>query len=603
MKSLRYLNKYLLRYKYRLILGILFVSVSNVFAIFQAQIIREAFNMVQIRLSEDVAAELLEKRSQLLASFTDDLSLGKVIVLFAVLVLLMAVLKGLFTFFTRQTIIIMSRLIEFDLKNDIFKHYQVLSTAFYKRNNTGDIMNRISEDVSRVRMYLGPGIMYSINMITLFVMVIVTMWSKNPELTLYSLAPLPVLSILIYYVSRNINQRSEGVQRQLSTLSTIAQESFSGIRILKSFVREASTEKYFEKNANEYKDRSLGLVKVEATFMPVMMLLIGLSTILTVYIGGKAAISGEIMIGDIAEFIIYVNMLTWPVTAIGWVTSLTQRAAASQERINEFLKEKGEIENQSEAAFEPLGEIEFKHVSFTYEDSGIEAVKDISFKVEPGQTLAIVGKTGAGKSTVAHLITRLYDVTSGEVLIDNHPIQSINLKDWRTHIGFVPQEVFLFSETIFNNIAFGVPDDQPDSDMVIQAAKDAEVHQNIIGFKDGYETLLGERGITLSGGQKQRLSIARAIVKDPRLLIFDDSLSAIDAETEVKIMKNLRQVGQAKTTVIVSHRISAIQHADLILVMDKGMILERGDHKTLMEKQGVYYEMYMQQEIREEKLT
>lgn len=602
MKSLKYLNKYLWKYKFRLILGIFFVAVSNVFGIYPAQIIREAFDAVAasdelaaMAKAEDIIQDGEVPEVSFFTQFTSDMTLSEALIFFALLVLGMALAKGIFTFFMRQTIIIMSRLIEYDLKNEIYQHYQELSMAFYKKNNTGDIMNRISEDVSRVRMYLGPGIMYTINLVALFVMVIYVMLSIDVELTLYALAPLPILSIMIYYVSNKINQKSESVQRQLSYLSTFSQESFSGIRIIKSFVKEKYMNKTLKEEAEKYKDTNLDLVRLEAFFFPIMMMLIGLSTILTIYIGGIKSINGEISTGNIAEFIIYVNMLTWPVTALGWVTSLVQRAAASQTRINEFLNTLPEIQNPSDHHIEIKGEIEFKNVGFVYPDSGTEALKDISFKVQPGQTLAIIGKTGSGKSTIADLVCRLFDSNAGEILIDGQSIKEVNLNDLRSSIGYVPQEVFLFSDSIKNNISFGLKDGTVDQEAIETAAKQAAIYSNIESFPKKFETELGERGITLSGGQKQRISIARAIIKHPQILIFDDCLSAVDTETEETILNNLKVLMQNKTALIISHRISSVQHADQILVLDDGEVIERGNHEELIELQGSYYETYQKQ--------
>ncbi|MBL1180688.1 MAG: ABC transporter ATP-binding protein [Bacteroidetes bacterium] len=589
MKSLSYLNKYLFKYKYHLLLGTFFVVISNIFAIYPAQYIREAF---------DFSGESI-KQYNLIANETDKLlkkeAIIKAAIWYGFLVLLMSLLKGVFTFFTRQSIIVMSRLIEYDLKNEVFNHYQNLNTSFYRRNNTGDIMNRISEDVSRVRMYLGPGIMYTLNLVTLFILVIATMININAKLTFYVLAPLPILAILIYYVSNAINKKSEQVQKQLSYLSTLSQETFSGIRIIKAFVKEKQTAHSFQKENLGYKTLTLGLVKINALFHPLMILLIGLSTILTIYIGGKEAIAGNISYGNIAEFVIYVNMLIWPVTSLGWVTSLIQRAAASQERINEFLKEKPDITNVSNEERVIKGKIEFKNVSFIYPDSNIEVLKNISFAIEQGQKIAIVGRTGSGKSTIAQLILRLYDVTTGEILIDGINIKEHNLNNIRSSIGFVPQEVFLFSDTIKNNIAFGYSKNLPGEDKIIKAAKDAAIYDNIMSFPKGMETLLGERGITLSGGQKQRVSISRAIIHKPQILLFDDCLSAVDTETEEEILKNLEHEMQHKTTLIISHRISGVKNADTILVLHNGSIAEKGNHEELMAINGIYAGMYKKQ--------
>jgi ATP-binding cassette, subfamily B, multidrug efflux pump len=596
MKSLSHLNKYFRKYKYRFIGGIFFVTISNLFAVFPAQVIRYSFDIVESTINN----------YHLLAGFsfqTDYIKIiGKALTLFAVVVIAMAIIKGIFMFFMRQTIIVMSRLIEYDLKNEVFEHYQKLSLSFYKRNNTGDLMNRISEDVSRVRMYLGPAIMYTINLAVLFVLVIFTMVSVNAKLTLYCLLPLPVLSFLIYYVSDIINKKSEKVQRQLSNLSTFVQESFSGIRVLKAYSREKYFGKIFEKEAENYKSISLELVKTDALFQPIMMLLIGLSTILTIFIGGKLTIDGEITAGNIAEFVIYVNMLTWPVASVGWVTSLVQRAAASQERINEFLKLTPEISNSSEEETEINGKIEFKNLSFVYPDSGITALKNVSFTINPGETLAIVGKTGSGKSTIANLITRLYNPTSGNVFIDDKDITTINLNTLRSNTGYVPQEVFLFSDTIANNITFGVKADDVDFSLIQKASSDASVYDNINEFPKKFDTMLGERGITLSGGQKQRVSIARAIIRNPKILVFDDCLSAVDTQTEEHIINSLKNIMKNKTSIIISHRISTVKHADKIIVLENGEIAEEGTHEELLSANGIYAGLYKKQLLEEEKI-
>lgn len=577
-----------------MISGILFIAISNAFSILPAQIIRFAFDLVK--------ETIIQYRVLDGFSIQDDFYkvLSRILLLFGGLVLGLSLLKGLFLFFTRQTIIIMSRRIEFDLKNEIFEHYQKLSLAFYKRNNTGDLMNRISEDVSRVRMYLGPAVMYSINLLVLFVMVIITMLSVNVKLTLYVLSPLPLLSISIYYVSNIINSKSERVQRQLSNLSTFVQEAFSGIRVLKAYNRDQQRLEYFQKETTQYKDLNLDLVQVNALFQPLMILLIGLSTIITIYVGGKLAAAGEVTTGNIAEFVIYVNMLTWPVAAVGWVTSLTQRAAASQERINEFLKSEPEIVNHQPERSNINGSIQFKDVSFTYPDSGIQALKQISFDIESGKSLAIIGKTGSGKSTIANLIGRLFEANSGEISIDNTPLNQLNLGDLRSSIGYVPQEVFLFSDSIKNNIAFGLNETEATDEVVIGAAKAAEVWKNIQGFPKGMETRVGERGITLSGGQKQRISIARAIIKNPQILIFDDCLSAVDTQTEERILQNLKVLSENRTTVIISHRVSSVKHCDKIILLDEGQIVEDGNHDFLIQKQGIYFELYQQQLLEEE---
>ena len=585
MKELFFLYKYFLKYRWRLLIGIFFVFISNIFALYPAQYVRKAF---------DTAKNIIETNKDNTQNIND---LTEPLIYFGLLIILFALLKGVFMFFMRQTIIVMSRLIEYDLKNEIYQQYQLLDTAFYKRNNTGDLMARISEDVSRVRMFLGPATMYPINMISLFSLVVFTMFSINVKLSLLVLAPLPIMSVTIFYISKVIHQKSEGVQNQLSKLSTISQESFSGIRVIKSFVNEKINKNRFEKETNEYLNRNVSLAKTNALFFPFMLLLIGLSTLLTIYIGGQEAAAGNITTGNIAEFIIYVNMLTWPMASIGWVTSIIQRAAASQKRINEFLNRKSEVQNQQKEKSEIKGSIRFQNVSFTYPDTGIKALKNISFEIPNGGSLAIVGKTGSGKSTIAQLIGRLYDANIGNILIDDKSITHINLSDLRKNIGYVPQDGLLFSESIANNISFG-SQDRTDQKAIERVAKMAAIHDNIINFKDGYKTQVGERGVTLSGGQKQRISIARAFIRNPQILIFDDCLSAIDTETEDHILKQLKKVMKSCTSIVISHRISSIKHADEIIVLEEGRIVERGTHEQLLQKQGVYFEMHQKQLVK-----
>ncbi len=587
MKELLYLNKYLLNYKYHLLLGTVFIIITNVVAILPAQIVRHVINLVKENIDLYRLFDSTGLQEELYGIF------AKSIMLAGLLIVAMAVLRGIFLFFVRQTIIVMSRMIEYDLKNEIYQHYQTLPLSFYRQNNTGDLMARISEDVSRVRMYLGPAIMYGINLITLVIIVITYMIIVNPKLTFYSLIPLPVLSISIYLVSNVMNKRSEEIQQSLSSLSTFVQEAFSGIRVLKSFVREVESEHQFARESLIYRDKSLKLTFVNSLFFPLMMGLIGLSVLLTVFIGGTQVIDGSLTIGNIAEFIIYVNMLTWPVASLGWVTSLIQRAAASQKRINEFLKVKTDIVSLQDLREKIKGEIVFDKVSFTYPDSGIEALKDISFKVERGQSIAIIGTTGSGKSTIANIICRLYNVTEGVVKIDEHDIKNYNLTHLRQAIGYVPQDVFLFSDSIKNNIGFG--NGELSQDQIIQAAKDSDLFSNINQFPNGFETTLGERGITLSGGQKQRVSIARAIVRKPKILILDDSLSAVDTKTEHTILSNLQRIMKDCTTVIISHRVSSAKLADHILVLDGGCIIEQGSERTLLAQNGVYRELYDKQ--------
>ena len=582
MWELLYLKKYFLKYRWRLLFGIFFVVTSNIFALYPAQYVRKAF---------DTTKEIIEANKNNAQNIND---LTEPLLYFGLLIIAFALLKGVFMFLMRQTIIVMSRLIEYDLKNEIYQQYQRLDTAFYNRNNTGDLMARISEDVSRVRMFLGPATMYPINMISLFSLVVYTMFSINVKLTLFVLTPLPIMSISIFYISKVIHQKSEGVQKQLSKLSTLSQEAFSGIRVIKSFVNEKSNSKKFEKETNEYSILNVSLAKTNALFFPFMLLLIGLSTLLTIYIGGKEAAAGNITTGNIAEFIIYVNMLTWPMASIGWVTSIIQRAAASQKRINEFLQTKPEIQNHQQETSKIHGSIRFENVTFTYPDTGIKALNNVSFEISNGGSLAIVGKTGSGKSTVAQLISRLYDPDNGTVLIDNKNITKINLFDLRNSIGYVTQEALLFSDSITNNIAFGSLK-KTNQKTIENAAKMAAIHNNIISFKNGYETQVGERGVSLSGGQKQRISIARAFIRNPQILIFDDCLSAVDTETEDHILKHLKKMMQSITSIIISHRISSIKHAEQIIVLEKGSIIETGTHDQLLQKQGVYFEMHEKQ--------
>ena len=593
MKALAHLNKYFWRYRVRFLLGVIFVTASNIYAILPPKIVRITFDL--LREVSYIAPHF--KGTPIQDAVMNPFL--KVWLFFGMLIVATALLKGVFMFLMRQTIVIMSRLIEYDLKNEIYDHYQNLSLAFFKRNNTGDLMARITEDVSKVRMYLGPAMMYAVNLTVLFALVIYNMIQVSPTLTAYVLTPLPVLSFTIYHVSRMINLRSERVQRQLSALSTFVQESFSGIRVLKAYAKEELWSKTFNEETEKYKDTSLELVRINALFFPTMLILIGLSTILTVYIGGKQAMAGTITTGNIAEFIIYINMLTWPVAAIGWITSIIQRASASQTRINEFLSTEPEITNQNDTRTEITGEITFEHVEFVYPDSGIKALNDISFEVKQGESLAILGRTGSGKSTIASLITRTYDPTTGRVLIDGKDTHHINLNSLRSNIGYVPQDVFLFSETIANNIAFGV-DSEIEKEAVYNAARQADIYNNIIDFPMGFDTHIGERGITLSGGQKQRISIARAIIRNPKILIFDDCLSAVDTETEEKILGHLKDLMQGKTTVIISHRVSSVKHADQIIVLDKGRIVERGNHETLLQKEGAYFSLHQKQLLEED---
>ncbi len=578
MKALQHINKYFYKYRYRLFLGIFITIGAKVFALFTPRLIGQSITTISKAVKGTISSE----------TFKQEITLQVLYLIGA------AVIAGILTFLMRQTIINVSRFIEFDLKNEIYQQYQNLSLSFYKSNRTGDLMNRISEDVGKVRMYAGPAIMYTINMITLFVVALIYMFSTAPKLTLYTILPLPVLSLIVYKLSKVINKRSRIVQEYLSTLSAYTQESFSGISVIKSYGIETANYNAFNALSEESKEKQIDLAKVQALFFPSMILLIGISNILVAYIGGMQYINGEIEdLGTIAEFLIYVNMLTWPVATVGWVTNLVQQAEASQKRINEFLEEKPEIVNHVSEKIEIDGRIVFDNVTFIYPDTNIQALTNLSFSLEAGETLAILGKTGSGKSTILDLIGRLYDVQGGSVKIDGKQIDQINLINLRDSIGYVPQDAFLFSDTIEQNIMFGKEDATQDE--VIAAAKNADVHKNIIGFSKGYQTKLGERGITLSGGQKQRISIARALIKSPEIMLFDDCLSAVDTETEEKILENLKRVSSGKTTVIVSHRVSSAKNADKIIVLDDGKIVQTGTHEELVNTEGYYKELYQKQ--------
>lgn len=582
MKEIRYLNKYFVKYKWRLLFGIIITICSRVLALRVPRIIGDSLNGVG------------EYKDAVVGGSDMDLTAVKHEILINVLIIVgVAILAGFFTFLMRQTIIVMSRLIEFDLKNEIYEQYQRLSINFYKKNRTGDLMSRISEDVTKVRMFVGPAIMYTMNMLVLFVAGFWQMINIDVKLTLYTLIPFPVLSISIFFVSKIINQKSTIVQQYISKLTTYNQEFFSGINVVKSYGIEPQVIANFNALADESKKKNIDYSKVQALFFPLMILLIGISNLTVVYVGGMQYIEGNIQIGVIAEFIIYVNMLTWPVAVVGWVTSIVQTAEASQKRINEFLKEVPEIQNSVEKETKIQGSIEFKNVSLTYDDTNIDALKGINFKVNNGETLAILGKTGSGKSSIANLVSRLYDTTTGTVLIDNTPIKKLNLNSLRSSIGMVPQDPFLFSDTIANNIKFGKKDASENE--ISDAATQAAVHDNITDFKKGYETILGERGVTLSGGQKQRVSIARAIIKNPEILIFDDCLSAVDTETEEKILENIKKISKDKTTLIIGHRVSSTKNADNIIILEDGEIIQEGTHNELINQKGYYKELYEQQ--------
>lgn len=583
MKALQYLNKYFIKYKWRLFVGVIITILSKLLSLKIPEIIKNSLNSVEDYIT---------------GKETDFAIIKQQLFINILLIIGVTLLAGFFTFLMRQTIIVVSRLIEFDLKNEIYQQYQDLSVNFYKKNRTGDLMNRISEDVSKVRMYFGPAIMYSLNMIVLFAIGFTKMLETDVKLTLYTLIPFPVLSLSIFLLSKEINKKTTVVQQYLSKLTTFNQEFFSGINVVKSYAIEGPVLSSFNQLADEAKEKNIELSKVQALFFPLMILLIGISNILVLYIGGKQYIAGEIQIGVIAEFILYVNILTWPVAVVGWVTSIVQQAEASQTRINEFLQQVPEIKNTASKNTDIKGKVTFDNVSLTYDDTNITALKGVSFTVNKGETLAIMGKTGSGKSSIVNMIARMYDTTQGTVLIDDIPIKDLNLYNVRDQIGFVPQDPFLFSDSIENNIKFGKNDATEEE--IIVAAKNAVIHDNIVGFTDGYKTILGERGVTLSGGQKQRTSIARAIIKDPKILIFDDCLSAVDTETEEKILSNLEKVSKDKTTFIISHRVSSAKNADKIIVLEDGKIIQQGTHNQLITTEGTYKNMYEQQLLEKE---
>ena len=590
MRELQFLNQFFWRYRGRLLLGIVFICASNYFQVLQPQVIREALDLVIEHLNNyRMYAGFGAVRDEYFSILSHTL------MLFGGLVLLLALLMGFFLFLTRQTIIVMSRLIEYDLREVIFDHYQELSLDFYKRNNTGDLMNRITEDVNKVRMYLGPAVMYCANLISTIALVVYAMVKVSPTLTLYTLIPLPLLAISIYYVSNVIHTRSTFIQQQLSKLTSIAQEVFSGIRVVKSYVREEQQVKFFAKESDTYKDMSMDLAKVDAWFFPLMVFMVGASTILTVYVGGLQVVAGNISAGNIAEFVIYVNMLTWPVTAIGWIASIVQQAAASQKRINEFLKSETSITDPApEDTHAIRGEITFEHVAFTYPDTGIEALKDLDFHLKAGEKLAIIGRTGSGKTTIADLLVRMYDVTGGRILVDGKDIREIGLANLRRRVGVVPQDVFLFSDTIHNNIAFGA-DHDPSREEVERYAEYAAVKEDIEGITLGFDAMVGERGVTLSGGQKQRVSIARALIKHPDIIILDDSLSAVDTNTEQKILGYFNESLADKTSIIITHRIYGHLKFDKIIVLEDGGIAEMGTHEELIGNGGYYAEIVERQ--------
>ncbi len=587
MKSLKHLNQYFLKYKWYLILGTLFTFISNLFGVVPAQIVRYALDLVKETIDLYFLYDGFASQKMVYEFFAFS------ILLYGSLIMVLALLKGFFLFLVRQTLIVMSRHIEFDLKNEIYQHYQTLPLSFYRKNNTGDLMARISEDVNKVRMYVGPSLIYGLNLISVFILVVWYMLSVNEKLTWYVLLPVPFLSGSIYFVNTIIMRKSEQIQANLSKISTFTQEAFSGIRVLKAFVQEEPSTIAFTKQANVYREKSLDLVKVDSLFTPLVSVLAGLSSVIVVYVGGLEVMAGRLTAGSITEFILYVYMLTWPMIALGWTTSQIQRAAASQQRINEFLNVKTDIVSKEDIRHTVEGAIEMKNVSFTYPDSGIVALKDFSMTIKPGESIAILGTTGSGKSTVANLLCRMYDASAGEINIDNLPIKILNVNMYRSQIGYVPQDVFLFSDSIRNNVSFGSSDMTEET--IIKAAKDADLYNNVIDFPEGFDTVLGERGVTLSGGQKQRLSIARAIAREPRILILDDCLSAVDTKTENQILNNLQEIMKGRTSVIISHRVSSAKLADKIIMLDDGNIIEQGTHEELMNANNVYRELYEKQ--------
>ena len=593
MKELNYLNKYFYKYRTQFLLGLGFIILSKIFATVPAVIVRWAINYVTESYNR-TSTKGIEK----IFFQTDDFTYN--IAMAGLAIIGMAILSGLFLYFQRQTIIGTSRLIEFDLKNEIYEHYQTLPLSFYRKNNTGDLLARVSEDVSNVRMYLGPAVMYILDLIVLFAVTVPIMFFANSKLTLYVLLPLPILALSIFLIENVIVKKSLAIQKELSALSTYSQESFSGIRVTKSFVRENKIAQGFADASEVYKAKSLELARVNAFFFPVILALIGLSTIMVLYVGGNELIEGRLHYGNIPEFFLYINRLTWPVASLGWTTSLVQKAEASQGRINEFLKTKTDIVSQKNFSKNIEGEVEFDNVSLIYPDTGITALNGVSFKVKAGESLAIIGGTGSGKSTIANLMVRLYDSSQGNIKVDNVPIRDYDIQSLRAQCGYVPQDVFLFSDSIRNNIAFGslfIGEDQ-----VIHAAKDADLYHNIEEFPDKFDTILGERGITLSGGQKQRLSIARAISRAPKILILDDCLSAVDTKTENTILNNLKKIMKDRTTIIISHRASSVKLADQIIVLENGEVAERGNHESLMKLNGIYKTLYTKQLEEENKV-
>ena len=601
MKHLRAVNKYFWKYRIRLGIGILFIFLSNYFNVLMPQVTRFVIDFVQQKLPDYKAPVQKAKYDILVELFADSIknvqSTINVVALCGIVIIILALLRGVFMFLMRQTIIVMSRHIEYDQKNAVYRHYQQLDAAFFKRNSTGDLMSRISEDVSRVRMFTGPAVMYLVNLVAVISLALFFMFKRDALLTLYVLAPLPILAITIYFVNNTIHKKSEKIQASLSDLTTNAQESYSGIRVIKSFVQEKAMLGFFEKNSEEYRKNAIGLARVEAIYFPSITLLIGLSTLLTIMIGGLYFINGShnIDIATIVEFVMYINMLTFPVSAIGLTASMIQRAAASQKRINEFLDTEPTINEPAGAgAISLQGNIHFENVGFVYKDTGIKALNNFNLEVKKGEKIAIVGRTGSGKTTIAQLLLRMYDPTSGAIILDGVNIKNISLKTVREQISYVSQDVFLFSDTVHNNIAFGV--EKADAAAVEKAAVQAGVHNEILGFSEGYQTMIGERGVTLSGGQKQRISIARALVKDPSLVIFDDCLSAVDVKTEKQIIGNLNEYLRDKTAIIITHRIFSLLSFDKIVVLEDGVIVEQGTHQYLLAQKGFYAALYARQQ-------
>ena len=590
MKHLLRLNKFFVIYKWHFLLGIFFVTGSNYFGILIPQKVRDALNLVESKLTEYSTLSGIDK-----TVMYDEL--GTILLTFGLLVTGFAILKGLFMYFMRQTIIVMSRLVEYDLRKEVFAHLTDLDQTFYRKNQTGDIMARISEDISKVRNYLGPGVLYGINLISLFIMTIYAMWQVDHMLTIVSLLPLPLLSISIYYVSKLINEKSTLIQQQLSSLNNTAQETYSGIRVVKSYVKEDQFVSFFETQSEEFKKRSLKLAKIEAYFQPLMLLLISISTLIVVIVGGYQVYEGKLTTGNIAEFIIYVNMLTWPVTSIGWIASVVQEAEASQARINELMDQKSSLINTNHEKYQLQGDIEFKNVSFIYPNTGILALNNISFSIKKGEKLAILGKTASGKTTIAELLTRMFDVTSGTILIDGVDIKNHNINMLRERIAYVPQDVFLFSDTISANIAFGKPNASKED--ISQYAKHASVYEEIIKLPAQFDTLIGERGVTLSGGQKQRISIARAFIKNPDIVILDDALSAVDTQTEQVVLSFFANSLQGKSSITITHRANNLLNYDKIIILEDGVIVDEGTHDELLSREGFYSSIYDQQSMKE----